>query len=65
MSKKCLVIDDVEVSRYVIGEILQDFGFSVVQAAAKTYCYLARVRVQLGHRQFQFRCVGLMQWEST
>lgn len=33
MSKKCLVVDDVEVSRYVIGEILQEFGFSVVQAA--------------------------------
>lgn len=33
MSKKCLIIDDVEVSRYVIGEIVQTLGFAVVSSA--------------------------------
>lgn len=32
MTKKCLVIDDVEVSRYVIGEVMSALGFEVMEA---------------------------------
>lgn len=33
MSKKCLIIDDVEVSRYVIGEAMSDLGYDISEAA--------------------------------
>jgi two-component system chemotaxis response regulator CheY len=32
MSKKCLIIDDVEVSRYVIGSHMEELGFSITEA---------------------------------
>jgi CheY-like chemotaxis protein len=32
MSKKCLIIDDVEVSRYVIGSHVEELGFTVTEA---------------------------------
>lgn len=32
MTKKCLIIDDVEVSRYVIGEAMTDLGFNITEA---------------------------------
>lgn len=33
MSKKCLIVDDVDVSRYVIHEIMEEYGFTSVEAA--------------------------------
>ncbi|PZQ44140.1 MAG: hypothetical protein DI551_10740 [Micavibrio aeruginosavorus] len=33
MDKKCLVVDDVEVSSYVISEIVRDLGFTVFEAS--------------------------------
>lgn len=32
MTKRCLIVDDVEVSRYVIGETMSELGFDVKEA---------------------------------
>ena len=34
-NKKCLIVDDVEVSRYVLNVIMQDLGFDVGEAVEK------------------------------
>ena len=33
MSKKCLIIDDVNVSRFVLREFLEELGYQVAEAA--------------------------------
>lgn len=35
MAKRCLIVDDVEVSRYVIGETMSELGFDVKEAGAE------------------------------
>lgn len=36
MTKRCLIVDDVEVSRYVIGETMSELGFDVKEAGAES-----------------------------
>lgn len=35
MSKKCLILDDVEVCRYVIGETMKELGYAVAEAGGE------------------------------
>lgn len=41
MSKTCLVVDDVEVSRYASQMVLEDLGFEVLEAADGEECLAA------------------------
>lgn len=54
MSKTCLVVDDVEVSRYASQMVLEDMGFTVLEASDGEEC----LRIVQGHHLD----VILMDW---
>jgi CheY-like chemotaxis protein len=54
MSKKCLIVDDVEVSRYVISELMEEFGF-----ACKTAADMKEAMATLDQERFD---VILLDW---